>query len=682
MFARIKFLGISVGLALLLGEGYGQVVNAQVASVPGTSSKNPQHLAPEVTVVTVSDEATPVSTSSAAVTLLPADLIQNSRAENVVDVLRQVPFLYLSENGGRGALATVTLRGAKPNLVLVMIDGIPVNDISNILGGSFDFSALSTVNIQQIEIVRGPLSSVYGSEAVAGVINIISQKHEDKPSVEISGNFGNFSTRQVRLSAVGNTGPLDYSVTGSYMAIGEQIGNDDSNLGTVAMTSSVRLGDGKFLQSTIRYHDKYAAGWPTGSGGPEFAIVRQAETEHAKELVGGFSYKQQWRPWWLYSLDLDGFLRLADTFTPAILDRNPPSSQSLPSSSSHTDFRRVRFAMLNNFRLRSQLLGHLQIGFKDEQGTNESLIAASIPAPFELQRPAFQANGELLYRSNRLTASFGMGIDRSEGFSTVLSPRVGANFLVLERTHLKASWGKGFKLPSFYALGQPIVGNPKLRPEYSNGFDLGIDHVFRKTGLAVAATYFHDSFRNLVDFSALEFRLVNRTQAETQGVEFETSIPVSGRIQVRAHLSFLQWRLQHVTEPLRDQPRWRGGASIDWRINSHLHTRLETLAVGRRFDFQVPVPDDQIVGGYSTTDVVLSYNFDNGLATYLRVDNLFNSEYHEFIGFPNPGIYARVGLTYRIGGRAKRAADPKISKSLASPTGAAPSLVDALPATR
>jgi vitamin B12 transporter len=452
-----------------------------------------------------------------------------------------------------------------------------VNDISNILGGSFDFSTLSTVNIQQIEIVRGPLSSVYGSEAVAGVINVISQPDEDKSLFEVSGTLGNLNTQELRLSHARTIRSFDYSVSGSYFGIGEQIGNDHSRLGTVAVTSSTRFGEAKFLQSTIRYQDRSAAAWPIGSGGPEFAIIRQAETDHSRELIAGLSYKQQWKPWWLYSLDFDSFLRFDDNFTPPILDGTPPSSQSLPSSSSHSNFRRLRFDMTNSFRLSPRLQGHMQVGIKDEYGNTEGLLAESIPASFALHRAGFHANGELLYRTHRLNASLGLGIDRSQGFNTVLSPRLGVNFLITESTRIKSSWGKGFNLPSFYALAQPLVGNPKLRPEYSNSFDVGLERSFRPAHLNVSATYFYDSFKDLVDFSVQDFKLVNRTQATTQGVELETSVPVKGHIQVGANVSFLQWKLQDVTEPLRNQPRWRGGTSIEWAVNRHFHTRLQTL---------------------------------------------------------------------------------------------------------
>ena len=168
--SRIYFGKIIVFLAFSLSEIFGQ----------NTTSKKQKSLEIEPTVVTVSAEALPLSASSAAVTILTEEFIRGSHAGNMMDLLRQVPFLYLSQTGGRGGLTTVTIRGGDPNFTLVMVDGIPVNDPTNILGGSFDFSTLSVENIKQIEIVRGPMSALYGSESVGGVINIITRGGENE----------------------------------------------------------------------------------------------------------------------------------------------------------------------------------------------------------------------------------------------------------------------------------------------------------------------------------------------------------------------------------------------------------------------------------------------------------------------------------------------------------------------
>ncbi|MBZ5570820.1 MAG: TonB-dependent receptor [Acidobacteriia bacterium] len=631
---------------LLVIPGNGQTSGNASAPNPSTATQPP--IPKQDLVVTVSSEAIPVSASAASVTVISANQIRQSGTQSVSDILRQVPFLHMQRAGGQGGLTTVFMRGAKENLVMVMIDGVPVNDITNTLGGSFDFSTLSTDNVERIEVVRGPMSSLYGSEAIAGVINIISRRHEDTSYVQFNVEGGNFATGQFGANVVGKFKMFDYSASGSYVRVGEQIGLDSYDLGTGAFNSTADLGGQRILQFSIRYENRQSDGYAEGSGGPEFALVRQAERDHAGELVGGITYQQQWKPWWLYSVEFDGFRRTDHNFSPAIWDQNPPTFFSLPSSLGDVEFRRLHFGVSNNFKISSALMAHLGMGWHDEHGTNDSLISGTTPFSFDLDRNTLDVNGELVYRARRLTASAGLGINKTEGFDGVFSPRVGVNYQLAGSTYVKGSWGKGFFIPSFYALSEPVIGNPALQPEYSQSFDLGIEHSFPRPRVKVSATYFHNRMTNLVDFDSNVFKLINRTNVLTQGVEFASAYQITRRLELGGEFSYLDWSLENTTQPLRYVPRWRGGMDVDWRINRHLYSRVETLVVGRRYDFQIPVQSIETVGGYSTTNLILNYEVNRALSAHVRVENLLNSNYREYIGFPNPGAYVRAGFTYRL----------------------------------
>lgn len=620
---------------------------AQTAPTSSVPSATPP-IRPEDLVVTVSSQAIPESASAASVTVITHDQIVKSATQSMSDILRQVPFLHMQRAGGQGGLTTVYIRGTKENLVMVMIDGVPVNDITNTLGGSFDFSTLSTDNVERIEIVRGPMSSLYGSEAIAGVINIISRRHEDTPSVQFNAEGGNFATGQFGVNAVGKFKMFDYSTSGSYTRVGEQIGLDSYDLGSLAFNSTADLGKQRILQFNIRYDNREGNGYAEGSGGPEYALVREAQRDHAGELVGGLTYQQQWKPWWLYSVEFDGFHRTDHSFTPAIWDQVPPTFFSLPSTLGDVEFHRLHFGVSNNFRISSALMAHLGVGWHQEHGNNESIISGTTPFGFDLERNTLDVNGELVYRARRLTATAGVGINKTEGYDTVLSPRVGANYQLAGSTFLKASWGKGFFIPSFYALSEPVIGNPALQPEYSNSFDVGIEHTFPTPHLKLSATYYHNSMTNLVDFDSNIFKLVNRDSVLTQGIEFASTYQVNSRLQFGGEFSYLNWSLKNTTQPLRYVPHWHGGANVDWRITSRLHSRAEGLFVGRRYDFQIPVQDIDTVGGYTTINLILNYDVSEAMSMHVRVENLLNSGYHEYIGFPNPGAYVRAGFTYQL----------------------------------
>jgi len=604
---------------------------------------------PEPTVVTVTGQATPVSATSASVVVLPRQAIEDGHAENVTDLLRQLPFLFLAQSGARGGLTTITLRGGKPNFTVVMFDGIPINDITNVLGGSYDFSTMSADSIEQVEIVRGPLSSVYGSDAVAGVINIIPRRGEGEPSFEVGGALGNFLTRDVSASVFGKIKNFDYSLTGSSLDIGEQVKKDPYALRTLGLSSHLTLGHDKILRFVGRYQNAEASGFPPGGGGPEFSILQNAQSVHTIEVVTGAGWQQQVNRAWLYGLQFDVFDRTQNSNIPALLDAAKPTFRSVPSQVTDTNFKRYRFAFSNTLQLGGHFTAEAGAGWRREQGFSTGVLAGTIPDNFSLTRDTADAGGVLIFSAHGLNATAALRADKTSDFHAVYSPRVGISYRVHERgPRFKASWGRGFKIPSFFAFADKVVGNPLLRPEFSRCFDLGVEESFLHGRLRAELTVFRNSYTDLVDFSAAIFRLVNRSQARTQGAELGLTVPVNSRLELNAHASYLEWRLQNTTEPLRDVPHWRSGGSVNWRIMPRWHSQASILAVGRRYNFQVPVPRQTVAGGYSSASLATSYDVSDRVTLFVRADNLFNQRYHEFIGFPNPGIYARVGVRYRF----------------------------------
>jgi vitamin B12 transporter len=601
------------------------------------------------TVVTVTAHAMPLTATSASVTVLSRDYIESSHADNAADLLRSAPFLQIGQSGASGGLTTVTIRGGKPNFTLVMIDGIPVNDITNLLGGSFDLSSLPIVNIEQVEIVRGPLSAVYGSDAIGGVINFISRKGSRASVVDVSGELGNFLRRQVKVSAAGAWKALQYSLGGSWLDVGQQVENDAYKAGSLALNGSLSLGHNLVLDFTARWLDDQSAGFPTGSGGPELALLPQAVSDHSIELILGTSLKGQIRPWWIYSVDLDRVRRTENNSTPAVLDQIPPTFQSLPASTSNTDFSRTRFGATSRFILPWNLSLALGAGVRRENGSTVGFLANTIPQSFRINRTSLLASSELQYSSSRLTATAGFSFDKSDGFGEVTSPRLGLSWMPFEHgPRFKTSWAEGFKLPSFYALGNPSVGNPLLRPERANSFDAGVEQPFERSHITASVTYFRNDFKDLVDFDSATFRLMNRSRALVQGVESGADYAVNSEIRCGLDFSYMTWSVRGSSQPLRNIPHGNGGVHFDWKISTRIRARAETQWMGRRYDFEVPVPNETSVGGYSNTNVSASYDVTSKISIYLRGDNLLDSKYHEYIGFPNPGVAIRFGVLCHV----------------------------------
>ncbi len=331
---------------------------------------------------------------------------------------------------------------------------------------------------------------------------------------------------------------------------------------------------------------------------------------------------------------------------------NPPTANSLPSSTSDSDFTRTHLGATSRFILPKNFSIAFGAGVRRENGSNVGYLAGTIPESFVISRTSLLSNAELQYSTSRFTATAGFGFDKTEGYGEVTSPRLGMTWLTKEGgPRIKSSWAKGFKLPSFYALGNPVVGNPSLKPERSGSFDAGIEQPFARSHLTLSATYFRNNFEDLVDFSTATFHLLNRSDALIHGVEFGANYAASSNVRFGLDFSYMAWTLENTTEPLRDVPHGNGGVHLDWKFSPKFRARAETQWMGRRYDFQVPVPNETSVGGYSNTNLSANYDLSGKVSVYLRADNLLNSRYHEYIGFPNPGAAIRLGLLFRVLGR-------------------------------
>lgn len=637
--------------AVSLALSFAAVFLLPQTSQAQSSATPPAQIQAKPTVIEVTAEALPLSATSASVIVLTQQEIEQTHVPTAADLLRNVPFLYVAQNGSVGSFTSVTVRGGKPNFTLVLIDGVPLNDITNILGGSVDLSTISSANIERIEVVRGPLSSLYGSEAVSGVINIIT-RHESKTSGDMTLEGGNFGTGKAGLDLQGNDGRTSYGVSGSYLNVGQQVMFDEFALGTAAGNLRFEPSPDKLLDIDMRYEHDQNSSFPMNGGGPELSLLHTPEEAHSGEIIFSTGFHHQVIPKWLYTLNFNFFRDGETSNTPPILDRIPPTRQSVPAEFVDTHFRRAEFAFSNQLLLSDRWSAHFIAGVKDENGTSNGLLANIIPDHFHLDRPEIHGNGEIVYNSNRFTVSAGSGVDKTSGFNPHPASRAGANLRLFgSRTTLRSTWASAFQLPSMFALGDPVVGNPALKPEQNKAADAGIEQKFNRLQTRVSVTYFWNSFTDLIDFSATQFRLVNRENAHTQGVELGVVTLPYSKLRLEGDVSYLDWKLIGTVEPLRDQPHWQGGLRADWTVTKKLTTEINNRWVGRRFDFQVPAPLIDSVGGYSTTSVAATYVVSKQVSTYARIDNVLDRRYHEFLGFPNPGIYARVGVRYRFFGK-------------------------------
>ena len=620
-----------------------------VVDLSSKGSSSTQVPEPEAAVVTVSAQQLPIDEISASVSVISRSDIASSQAETVVELLQHTPFVYLSQVGGRGGLSTASIRGGDANFTLVMIDGIPLNDPTNILGGSFDLSAFSLNRVERIEIVRGPMSVRHGSEGIAGVINIITRKGEGIPEVAVDFLGGSFDTWQLGAASQGRLKAWHYSAHVSHLEVGEQVENDDLERTSFSFASGVSLGGESALDFHFRLHDRQVEGFPPNGGGPEFSILREAQRSDVQEAVFGATWLQEITGGWFQRFHFDYYDRLENAETPPLLDEIPPTFSSQPGIDSDSDFERARVQLDHYWLFGSAWQAGLDLSFRHENGALDAVIADLFPGGFQLDRNTWSWGGELRYAKGRYQFDTGLRIDNSDDAALETSPRVGASVRLGPRqTRIKSSWAEGFKLPSFFALGEPNVGNPDLRPEKSRGFDVGIEQPVANGKGEISLTYYYNSFTDLIDFSPEQFRLVNRARVTTRGVEAQAQGRITDSLRLSGHVTYLDFDIEGSSEPLRDRPRWLGGIRLDWDFHRRAQLHIDNTWVGSRFDFQIPVREQNQVGGYANTALAVSYHPARDLTLFARIDNLLDREFHHFVGFPDPGLYARFGLRYRF----------------------------------
>jgi iron complex outermembrane receptor protein/vitamin B12 transporter len=246
-----------------------------------------------------------------------------------------------------------------------------------------------------------------------------------------------------------------------------------------------------------------------------------------------------------------------------------------------------------------------------------------------------------------LTLQGGLRSDFATGFAPNYSPRVGAAYtFAATGTTVKANWGEGFHLPSFFALGNPIVGNPNLKPETSKNLDAGVTQTLWDQRIVVGATFFENRFRNLIDFDAgPPPRLVNRSNVTARGVEANFGIKPIDALSLNSQLTYTNTTVAHTGEELRRRPKWRAGFNALWKPTAELDVNLAAFYVGTLLDSSIPT-GDQHLDPYTRVDLAITWRATSNIQMSFAIDNLFNAKYEEAVGFPAAAIRPHAALRY------------------------------------
>jgi len=601
---------------------------------------------PALESVLVTGSYAPRAELTASVSVLDADTIQALNKRTLAGVLKTVPGLLVEEQGGPGGLTAVSVRGGESNFTLVLLDGVPVNDPTNTRGGSFDFANLNVALVERIEVVRGAQSAVYGSDALAGVINIITRRPTDGHRQTVYGEVGQDDFQSAGGLARGRLETLDYSLEFGHRDDGEPVPGSERRSDSAAANLGWQLDAVNSVRASVRYLDGRRSSYPEQGGGPLFATADDLDTAEYQNTVYALQWTAKPGSRWRSHLALNRFRQQETVDSPGI----PPFGE-IPPNGSDTDFTRDELRWVNSLQLAPAYRVDIGADYRSEEGESQGYVefgGMRSDTDFALERATAGVFGQLSATPvDALLLQASLRYDEPESFDAETSWQLGARWGAGAGVTLSANWGEAFKLPSFFALGSPLVGNPDLAPETSRGGDVGLAWQ-SSDGLQFSATGFYNDFRDLIDLDAATFRNVNRRSIKTSGVELEANWRVLPGLSLGANATYTDIDVQREATVLTGRPEWNAGLLLAWRPAPGWESALdyrytgEQWAISRYTGQQVA----SLLDDYHRVDWVLSWQALEQWKLQLSVDNLLDERYVTAVGFVAPERALRLGLQF------------------------------------
>lgn len=616
---------------------------AAAAATPTVPTPSPADV-----VVTGSRVASPADALGTNITVLRRAEFDVEKPTDLADLLRRVAGVHVDSVGARGGTGSIYTRGADPNYTLVLIDGVRVNDPTNSRGGSFDLSALDIADVERVEIARGPYSAIYGGDAMAGVINIVTRPGAITSSkVSVDAMAGAYDTSELAVNAQGALESGSWRIGVSDVNEGAQVRGNDLDLQRISAALNTQIGEAS-LAISGRHSRSTRETFPDDSGGFEYAAVRESEHRKADETILGAELTRQLGASG-FALALGFFDRDERIDSPGVAPgvRDP---FGLPPTATDSDFTRYSATFTGTQRFSPAVSLAYGIDWLREEGSSAGSLDFGggflMPTSFELTRTTWAPFAELKIDTRfGLSTQAGVRIDHADDQDSVTSPRVRVAYALPDTgVTIAGSWGKAFKLPSFYSLAHPLVGNPDLLPERGESHELQLSQRLLAGRAHWSATYFESRFTHAIDFDAgPPPMLVNRNRVDSHGVELAAGMSVGMQWMLDASVTNAKSRIASSGNELRNRPEWRAGLGAHWSPSSALSFSGSVTYVGSSLDSSIATGDVRLPA-YTRVDLSAVWRLSDRIQIYLAVDNVTDEQYEQFVGFTARGITPRLGV--------------------------------------
>ena len=603
-------------------------------------------------VVSATRIETPINEIGSSVTLITEKEIERDQKRTLPDVLRTVPGLNIVQTGGPGGKTSVFMRGSNSNHTKVLIDGIDANDPSQ--DGVFDFGQVLTSDIAQVEVLRGPQSSLYGSDAIGGVINIVTKTGEGPPQFTGRIEGGSFDTFNQSASVRGSVSRVRYSFNVAHFLAddtpvtpldllppGRKRINDSYENITVSTKLGADLTDifsidfvGRYTDSTLFFTGEDFSFFPSVPAASQSEQnARQLFTRgDARLVLFGGAFKNR--------------VGVGYTNYRTVIQAPDTGFGLPPENINHGD--RIKFDWQGNIELGKS--NALILGVEDQE---DRLIDSPISAENDNVAGFAELQSEIV---PGLFNAASIRHDDNDRFGGKTTWRIAPAYLIPNLgTKLKASYGTGFKAPSLTQLfvsfpAFNFFANPDLQPEESEGYDFGFEQPLMGERLRFGATYFHNDIKNLINANATFTSLENVGQATTQGVETFISVAVTDRFKVRGDYTYTDAVDDTTGLELLRRPKHKASVTASWLPTDRLSFSATALYVGSQVDGNRSFSIQRLEADpYFVVNLAANYDAGKGVMLFVRIDNVFDERYENPTGFQRPGFGVFGGASFTWG---------------------------------
>ena len=616
-------------------------------------------------VVTGSRNQTARSLLGNSLTVIPSEEIEAQGATNVAEVLRNVPAVNILQLGGKGSLTTLFLRGGESDYTKVLLDGIPLNQP----GGSIDLSNLSTTNVQRIEIVRGPQSALYGSDAISGVIQIFTKKGGTETTIPRFDGFlegGNLNTFHAGTAIRGGSDRLSYSAEFQHFSTNNMEVNDFFHNNSFSLHMGVKTSKNSTLTLLGRSErGRSGTPGPTAFGRPDLE-----EFSRKHDFLTALAWDQQISNSWEHKISYSQSYVNQLSEDPTDSGLFLPQFEGREAAFSSFDF---PFSFLNAIRRHN-------VNYQSDFFVSAHLLTAGFD--YEEQRGVV---GEVrASRTNlgyyvqdqflvlqRFAITGGLRIEDNSSFGLAATPRFSLSYLLRNgwsnefwgMTRPKFTFGLGIKEPTFvesFSTNFFFHGNPDLKPERTRSFEIGLEQTMAQNQVRAELNFFHSQFENqvafqTVDFETFEGSFFNIGESRAWGIEQVLEVRAEDSLSISAGYTYLNSKVLESTNPsspifqeearLLLRPTHSGFLALSWTAgNWKVHS--DVTFIGNRSDSDFLGIGLTEVDGFSKWDISGSYRVGPRVELYLVAENILNQEYFEKIGFPALKFHFRSGVRF------------------------------------